>query len=107
MLTAQGRFSSYLDEYNKITILVPKSYYGGEIGPFKLRSLETQEELELKVEEKFDFGNELKYSLSVEGFVEVGREYHVIDCYQNAGYLYLGYIARTAEFDKKSEAKRS
>lgn len=101
MLTTQGRFSCYLDEYNKITILVPKSYYGGEISPFKLRSLETQEELELKVEEKFDFGNELKYSLSVEGFVEVGREYHVIDCYQNAGYLYLGYIARTAEFDKR------
>ena len=101
MLMTQGKYSAYLDEYNKITILVPKSYYEGDIAPFKLRDLETQEELELKVEEKFDFGNELKYSLSIHGFVEVGKEYHVLDCYQSVSYLLLGYIARTAEFDKR------
>ena len=68
MLMTQGRYSSYLDEYNKITILVPKSYYGGEIAPFKLMNTNTLEVLELKVEEKLDFGNELKYILSIQGF---------------------------------------
>ena len=97
----QGRYSSYLDEYNKITILVPKSYYGGEIAPFKLMNTNTLEVLELKVEEKLDFGNELKYILSIQGFVNVGTEYQVIDCYQNISYLFLGYIARTEEFDKR------
>ena len=97
----QGRYSSYLDEYNKITILVPKSYYGGEIAPFKLMNTNTLEVFELKVEEKLDFGNELKYILSIQGFVNVGTEYQVIDCYQNISYLFLGYIARTEEFDKR------
>ena len=101
MLMTQGRYSSYLDEYNKITILVPKSYYGGEIAPFKLMNTNTLEVFELKVEEKFDFGNELKYILSIQGFVNVGTEYQVIDCYQNTSYLFLGYIARTEEFDKR------
>ena len=41
MLITQGRYSSYLDEYNKITILVPKSYYGGEIAPFRLVNMTT------------------------------------------------------------------
>ena len=100
-MNIQGRFSSYLDEYNKITILVPKSYYGGEIAPFRLVNLMNQEVLELKVEEKFDFGNELKYILSIQGFVEVGQEYRVMDCYNNDSYLFLGYIARTDEFDKR------
>lgn len=54
MLITQGRYSSYLDEYNKITILVPKSYYNGEIAPFKLINMTTSEAYELKVEEKFD-----------------------------------------------------
>ena len=101
MLMTQGRYSSYLDEYNKITILVPKSYYGGEIAPFKLMNTNTLEVFELKVEEKLDFGNELKYILSIQGFVNVGTEYQVIDCYQNISYLFLGYIARTEEFDKR------
>ena len=101
MLIAQGRYSSYLDEYNKITILVPKSYYNGEIAPFKLINMTTSEAYELKVEEKFDFGNELKYSLSIQGFVTVGTEYQVMDCYKNTSYLFLGYIARTEEFDKR------
>ena len=101
MVTSQGRYSSYLDEYNKITILAPKSYYGGEIAPFKLVNTKTLEMFELKVEEKIDFGNEIKYTLSIQGFVEVGTEYQVIDCYQNASYLFLGYIARTEAFDKR------
>ncbi len=101
MLITQGRYSSYLDEYNKITILVPKSYYNGEIAPFKLINMTTSEAYELKVEEKFDFGNELKYSLSIQGFVTVGTEYQVMDCYKNTSYLFLGYIARTEEFDKR------
>lgn len=101
MVTLQGRYSSYLDEYNKITILAPKSYYGGEIAPFKLVNTKTLEMFELKVEEKIDFGNEIKYTLSIQGFVEVWTEYQVIDCYQNASYLFLGYIARTEAFDKR------
>jgi pullulanase len=101
VLTMQGRFSCYLDEYNKITVLVPKSYYGGEIDPFYLIDTETSETYELKVEEKCDFYNEIKYILSIKGFVKVGTEYQVIDTYQNTNYLFLGYIARTAEFDKR------
>lgn len=101
MINIQGRFSSYLDEYNKITILVPKSYYGGEIAPFRLIDSSNLELFELKVEEKLDFGNELKYILSIQGFVEIGKEYRIIDCYKNSSYLFLGYIARTDEFDKR------
>lgn len=39
--------------------------------------------------------------MSIKGFVKVGTEYQVIDTYQNTNYLFLGYIARTAEFDKR------
>ena len=56
----------------------------------------TSEAYELKVEEKFDFGNELKYSLSIQGFVTVGTEYQVMDCYKNTSYLFkkIGSIFR-------------
>ena len=88
MLITQGRYSSYLDEYNKITILVPKSYYNGEIAPFKLINMTTSEAYELKVEEKFDFGNELKYSFGkflhdirilfhIAGFGTIGGVWHI------------------------------
>ncbi|MDE5977388.1 MAG: type I pullulanase [Turicibacter sp.] len=97
----QGRFSAYLEEYNKITILVPKSYSNGEIGPFKLANMASAEVYELKIDEKHDLGHQIKYSLSIQGFVRVGIEYQVIDCYQNKSYLLLGYIARTDEFDKR------
>ncbi|MGL4372858.1 MAG: alpha-amylase family glycosyl hydrolase, partial [Turicibacter sp.] len=101
MQNVQERFSSYLDEYQKITVIVPKNYYDGEIAPFKLIGHHMDTYIELKVDEKYDFGHEIKYVLSVKGFIEVGKNYEVMDCYQNKSYLFLGYIARTNEFDKK------
>ncbi|HAX73108.1 MAG TPA: type I pullulanase [Firmicutes bacterium] len=100
-MATEEKVSAYLDEYNKITVLVPKSYYEGNIAPFKLCNCKTDTIYEMKVEEKHDFGISFKYVLSIQGFLEVGRHYELIDCYHNRSPLLLGYIARTLEFDKR------
>ncbi len=94
-------FAAYMDEYHKITLIVPNSYYGGEVGPFVLQEQATNTITELRIEEKHFLGDNIKYVLSVLGFIEVGNVYDVIDCYQNRSRLSLGYLARTEEFDKR------
>ncbi|MCL1948892.1 MAG: type I pullulanase [Turicibacter sp.] len=97
----KANYTAYLDEYNKITILVCKSYHYGETAPFTLVDAKRQETIELKIEEKVDLGEQLKYSLSILGFIDVGHEYYVIDNQKNQALLVLGYISRTEPFDKK------
>ena len=93
-------FVAYLDEYNKLTLIVPKSYYGGENTPFSLEEKVTGTVINLKIEEKRCLGDFVKYVLSILGFVELENQYEVIDCYQNRSPLKLGYITRTEQFDK-------
>ena len=97
----KNKFKAYFDEYNKITVLVGRHYNNGEIAPFSLFDMETSESYELKVEERAELGDQLKYSLSIQGFIGVGREYQVVDVNQAKAPLTLGYIARTEAFDKR------
>jgi len=97
----KANYAAYLDEYNKITILVNKSYHNGDTAPFALVDSNQQEMTELKIEEKVDLGEQLKYSLSILGFLDVGHEYYIIDNQKNQALLMLGYISRTEPFDKK------
>ena len=94
-------FEAYLDEYRKITLMVPRTYYNGEVEPFVLEENQTKSQIELKVEERYRLGDHEKYVLSVLGFVEMGKVYHVVDCYRNKTLLKLGYITRTESFDKQ------
>ena len=98
---AKSQYSAYREEFNKYTIITPKSYYNGENAPFLIKDLRNDKYYELIIQEKIDLGNSIKYVLSLQGFIELGRDYYVIDKYGEMAYLMLGYICRTMEFNKK------
>ena len=98
---AKSQYSAYREEFNKYTIITPKSYYNGENAPFVIKDPLNNKYYELIIQEKIDLGDRIKYVLSLQGFIELGRDYYVIDKYNEMSYLMLGYLCRTKEFNKR------
>ena len=94
-------YSAYRDEFNKYTIITPKTYYNGENAPFVVKDSKDGKLYELIIQERIDLGDSVKYVLSLLGFIELGRDYHVIDKFGEKSYLMLGYLCRTKEFNRR------
>ena len=94
------KYKAYLDEYQKIAVLISKNYKEGEPISFRLVDKNTAEMFELTIIERIILEDQIKYNLSIHGFVTLGNEYYIIDNFQTKTPLLLGYIARTEEFDK-------
>jgi len=90
-------FNAYLDEFNKITILLPKNYFNGHSSHFSL--IRNEEDVELYIEKTIDIGHYIKYLCLVPTFLELGVLYYIKDEYGNQSDLQSGAIVRTARFD--------
>jgi len=94
------QIQAYLDEYQKITVLIPKSKSGDEVLSFTLVDHQTSNKYELKIKTVLDLGDQIKYTLATQGFIKIGNDYTVVDEFQRKIPLQLGYIMRTEAFDK-------
>lgn len=92
-----GKFFSYLDDFNLITIIVPESYREKDIPGFKV--VGNDEEMELEIEKIEIIGFEKKYTCRFDGYVLLNQVYYVFDDQGVSSELYTGKIVRTELFD--------
>jgi pullulanase len=62
-----SKFFTYLDDFNKITIIVPESYRAKDIPGFKV--VGNDEEIELEIEKIEIIGFEKKYTAHFDGYI--------------------------------------
>ncbi|QVK18713.1 type I pullulanase [Mycoplasmatota bacterium] len=90
-------FNAYLDDFNKVTIILPKNYFQGRSRSFIL--IHENEEIDLFIEQVIDIGDYNKYICLLPTFVELGVLYFVKDEYGNQTVLQSGAIVRSSRFD--------
>jgi len=90
-------YYAYLDDFNKVTILLPKNYFHGKSHFFTLSN--DHEEIDLYIEQMMDIGDYIKYICLLPTFVELGILYFVKDEYGNQTVLQSGAIVRSERFD--------
>lgn len=94
-------FTVYREEFNKFTAIVPKSYHNGCNLPLVLIDPNQRMKYDMIIDERVDLGNDMKYIMHVQGYIECGYEYVIEDVFGHVEPMLLGYICRTKEFDKK------
>ncbi|MBO1625229.1 type I pullulanase [Bacillus arachidis] len=97
MLKVKRPFEAYLDEMNKITILLPHAY--GTSRTFFMQ--EGNHVWELKVSQIISLPDATKYECCVEYPLDVGKYYTVKDERNEETDLQIGAVIRTAVFDEK------
>ncbi|NUK30574.1 type I pullulanase [Parageobacillus sp. VR-IP] len=100
MLHINRNFAAYLDAMNVVTVLVPKSYFNGEMQTFTLGT-PYGERHPLTIERKVDLGESVKYECLCPIPIEIGREYLLYDHQGEATDLQIGAVVRTAAFDEQ------
>lgn len=96
MLRVARPFEAYLDEMNKITILLPYTY--GTSQTFSLK--EESEMRELSIVKTTLLPNATKYECYTEEVLDVGKYYTVRDERDIETDLQIGAVIRTAAFDE-------
>ncbi|QOR68998.1 type I pullulanase [Cytobacillus suaedae] len=91
-------FEAYLDELTVITVLLPKSYYGGESQTFSLCKKEL--DMELDIIKKQDIETHIKYICTFTAVLSIGDEYIVKDERGHQTDLQVGAVIRTNDFDE-------
>ncbi|PED06520.1 type I pullulanase [Bacillus pseudomycoides] len=97
MLKVKRPFEAYLDEMNKITILLPHTY--GTSRTFFMQ--EGNHVWELKVAQIISLADVTKYECYIEYPLDVGKYYTVRDERNEETDLQIGAVIRTAVFDEK------
>lgn len=97
MLKVKRPFEAYLDEMNKITILLPHTY--GTSRTFFMQ--EGNHVWELKVAQIISLADVTKYECYIEYPLDVGKYYSVRDERNEETDLQIGAVIRTAVFDEK------
>ena len=97
MLKVKRPFEAYLDEINKITILLPHTY--GTSRTFCLQ--EGRKIWELPIVQTISLPNATKYECYIEEQLDVGKYYTVRDERNEETDLQIGAVIRTAAFDEK------
>jgi pullulanase len=92
-----SKFYSYLDDFNLITIIVPKSYREHDIPCFKV--VGNEEEIELEIEKIEIIGLEKKYTARFDGYILLNKVYYVFDDDGESSELFTGKIVRSELFD--------
>ena len=91
-------FYSYLDGFNRITIIYPKERLVNKNNK-RFYTLIEHEALELLIKEVHDLGGEIKYICSIPESLHLNIEYNVIDERGNRSELRTGSIVRTDLFE--------
>lgn len=100
-----GKFSAFLDDMDKITILIPLNYRENEIITFTL-FFEGQKIGQLKVNEIHGIEHYVKYICSAPFPIKLGEEYQIEDDKGTAFVLQTGAVIRTKEFEKQYHYER-
>ncbi len=90
-------FRAYIDDFNHITIIVPKSIHKYKTDHFEARG--NDETLALKVVEHETSEHHHKYTVEYEGFIFLNKTYTVHDEDGHHAELFSGKIVRTEAFD--------
>ncbi|KFN03131.1 type I pullulanase [Bacillus clarus] len=97
MLKVKRPFEAYLDEMNKITILLPHTY--GTSRTFRLQ--EGNQLRDIPIAHTITLPNATKYECFIEEPLDVGKYYTVRDERNEETDLQIGAVIRTANFDEK------
>ncbi|MFD6507049.1 MULTISPECIES: type I pullulanase [unclassified Bacillus (in: firmicutes)] len=97
MLKVKRPFDAYLDEMNKITILLPHAY--GTSRTFRLQ--EGSNVKELPIVHTIALSDATKYECFIEEPLDVGKYYTVRDERNEETDLQIGAVIRTVVFDEK------
>lgn len=92
-----SKFYSYLDDFSKITILVPLSYRDDFVKSFKV--IGHDEEIDLEIISSEMIGQERKYVTRFDGYILLNHMYHIFDDQNESSELFTGKIVRTELFD--------
>jgi len=93
---------AYLDSYNKITIYVSKNYYNGKINSlYLLTNYGPEKLLDLILVNNTNSYNEYEITLNEE-FVELGKEYYLVNEYGFKVLLQYRYITKDEKFRKET-----
>ena len=90
-------FRAYIDDFNHITIIIPKSIQKNKIDTFEARG--NDETLPLKVVQHETSEYHHKYVVEYEGFIFLNKSYTVHDNDGHYAELFSGKIVRTEAFD--------
>lgn len=90
-------FYSYLDDFSRITILVPIRYRDDFVKSFTV--VGPDETIELEILSSEIVGNERKYITRFDGYILLNHMYHIKDDRGTKSELFTGKIVRTDLFD--------
>lgn len=90
------KFYCYLDDFDLLTIIIPKKNFE-EGNTYELHG--NDEIIDLVITQKIDLDREFKLVCSFEAYIELRKIYHVFDVHGNKSELYTGKIVRTELFD--------
>lgn len=89
---------AYLDELNKITVLVSKEVHVAGLIPMHLHR--NNESYDLDILEEESIGEVYKYICRVPFMLDLENEYNVSYCHKHTCDLLIGAVIRTKEFDE-------
>ncbi|WLR41150.1 type I pullulanase [Bacillus carboniphilus] len=98
MLRVNRFFQAFLDDYETITILIPRQGYDGLEKTFVL--LDQDASIPLNIEESYEVENHIKFVCKFKTIIEIGSLYEIVDERGRKTDLQIGAIIRTKQFDK-------
>ncbi|MCM3619511.1 type I pullulanase [Sutcliffiella horikoshii] len=98
MIFIKREFEAYLDDMDKITILLPMESFHGESATFTLLFEESTYSLE--VIEKVTLPQMVKYICKTTPAINIGSKYMIVDEHGRKTDLQIGAVIRTDSFDE-------
>ncbi|MCG1021993.1 type I pullulanase [Sutcliffiella horikoshii] len=98
MIFIKREFEAYLDEMDKITILLPMGSYHGESATFTL--LFEENTYPLEIVDKKTLPNTVKYTCKSNTIINIGSKYRIADEHGRKTDLQIGAVIRTEAFDE-------
>ena len=99
-----NKFYSYLESYEKISIIIPKENYNPN-ETYKL--IGNDEIIDLSVFEHFSIGDEEKLVANFDAYIMLEEPYYVVSSDGDKSYLRMGKIVRTSLFDSIYHYKKN
>lgn len=96
MASNKQKFYSYLDDFDEVTMIIPKENYKKKNSYFLVGN---DEVIDLNVSQRLEIGPEYKLIAHFKAYIDLGKIYHVEDASGEISELYTGKIVRTDLFD--------
>jgi pullulanase len=92
------QFYSYLDGFNRVTVIYPKEHLSN-VNLKKFYVLDEDTKIELTIKETIDLGREIKFICSLPESLSLNIEYTIVDEKQKRSSLRIGSIVRSDLFE--------